>query len=90
MPDYDFVTMQMPLVSASMTLHNFIRRHELAANGHDEHYGVSSMSDDMLDTDNVGGNLDDGLMVGDTDVDMRRVCVRIRDQLFYIHRQGLL
>ena len=37
-----------------------------------------------------GQNMDDGLMVGDTDVDMTRVRVRIRGHLFHIRSQGLL
>ena len=90
MPDYDFATVQVPLVGASMALHNFIRRHELAALGSDRHYFVSSAPDDMPDVHAGRQNVDDGLMVGDTDVDMARVRVRIRNHLFYIRSLGLL
>ncbi|XP_028054930.1 uncharacterized protein LOC114259144 [Camellia sinensis] len=89
MPDYDFATVQVPLVGASMALHNFIRRHEIAANAHNEHIRCCSVPDDMP-TAEGGENMDDGLMVGDTDVDMARVRVRIRDHLFHIRNQGLL
>ncbi|KAL7180898.1 hypothetical protein ACSBR1_039873 [Camellia fascicularis] len=83
MPDYDFATVQVPLVGALMALHNFIRRHEVAANAHNEHVSCSSVLDDMLATEG-GQNMDDSLMVGDTDVNMARVRVRIRDHLFHI------
>ena len=86
MPDYDFATVQVPLVSASTTLHNFIRRHEIAANAHNEHVSCSSVPDDMPAAKG-GQNMDDGLMVGDTDIDMARVRVRIRDHLFHIWNQ---
>ncbi|CAL5428305.1 unnamed protein product [Camellia sinensis] len=89
MSDYDFATVQVPLVGASIALHNFIRRHEIAANAHNEHVSCSSIPDDMPAAEG-GQNMDDGLMVGDTDVDMARVCVRIRDHLFQIRSQGLL
>ncbi|KAI8005505.1 hypothetical protein LOK49_LG08G01477 [Camellia lanceoleosa] len=87
---YDFTTMQVPLIGASMALHNFIHRHKLAALGNDRHYFVSSAPDDMPDVHVGGENLDDGLIVGDTDVDMARVRVRIRDHLFYVRSLGLL
>lgn len=90
MLDYDFETVQVPLVGASMALHNFIRRHELAALVNNRHYSVSSVPDDMPDVHVSGENLDDGLMVGDTDVDMERVRVGINDHLFYIRSLGLL
>ncbi|XP_028099490.1 uncharacterized protein LOC114299016 [Camellia sinensis] len=90
MPDYDFATVQVPLVGASMALHSFIRRHELAALGNDRHYVVSSVLDGMPDVHGGRENLDDGLIVGDTNVDMARVHVRIRNHLFYIRNLGLL
>ncbi|GMP83662.1 hypothetical protein CsSME_00037491 [Camellia sinensis var. sinensis] len=89
MPDYDFATVQVPLVGASMALHNFIHRHEIAANAHNEHVSYSSVPDGMPAAEG-GQNIDDGLMVGNTDVDMARVRVRIRDHSFHIRSQGLL
>ncbi|CAL5334185.1 unnamed protein product [Camellia sinensis] len=86
MPDYDFATVQVSLVGASMALHNFIRRHELVALGNDKHYSVSSMPDDMLEVHAGEENLDDGLMVGDTDVDMIFSASKRRPLgCFYVH-----
>ncbi|GMP72752.1 hypothetical protein CsSME_00030678 [Camellia sinensis var. sinensis] len=86
MPDYDFALVQVPLVSASMTLHNFIRKHEIASNAGNKRVRCLLVPDDMAAAEG-GENMDDGLMV---DVDMTRVCVRIRDHLFHIRNQGLL
>ncbi|XP_028104982.1 uncharacterized protein LOC114303999 [Camellia sinensis] len=89
MLDYDFATVQVPLVGASMALHNFIRKHEIVANAHNEYVRCSSVPDDMPAVEGRQ-NMDDGHMVGNTDVHMARVRVRIRDHLFHIRNQGLL
>ncbi|GMP40426.1 hypothetical protein CsSME_00010881 [Camellia sinensis var. sinensis] len=90
MPDYDFASVQVPLIGALMALHNFIRRHEIVGNTRNKHVKCLSVPDDMPAAENGGENMDDGLMLGDMDVDMARVHVRIRDHLFHIQNQGLL
>ncbi|CAL5378418.1 unnamed protein product [Camellia sinensis] len=87
--NYDFALVQVPLVGASIALYNFIRRYKIAGNAHTEHVRCSSVPDDMP-TAKGGENMDNDLMVWDTDVDMARVHVRIRDHLFHIRNQRLL
>ncbi|GMP39837.1 hypothetical protein CsSME_00010524 [Camellia sinensis var. sinensis] len=87
--NYDFASVQVPLVGASIALYNFIRRYKIAGNAHTEHVRCSSVLDDMP-TAKGGENMDNDLMVWDTDVDMARVYVRIRDHLFHIRNQRLL
>ncbi|GMP25046.1 hypothetical protein CsSME_00002095 [Camellia sinensis var. sinensis] len=78
MPRFDFCKLQVPLVVASMALHNFIRRNSVD----DEIVvAVSSAAEyrymDTADRDDLAA-LDDVMMSGDDDVDMAQLRVRIR------------
>ncbi|XP_028115696.1 uncharacterized protein LOC114313514 [Camellia sinensis] len=88
MPRFDFRKVQVPLVAASMALHNFIRRNSVD----DEIVvAVSSAAEyryvDMPDRDDLAA-LDDVMMLGDDDVEMAQLRGRIRAELVTIWRKA--
>ncbi|CAL5429173.1 unnamed protein product [Camellia sinensis] len=88
MPRFDFRKVQVPLVAASMALHNFICRNSVD----DEIViAVSSAAEyryaDMPDQDDLAA-LDDAMMPGDDDVEMAQLRARIRAKLVTIWRKA--
>ncbi|GMP80788.1 hypothetical protein CsSME_00035768 [Camellia sinensis var. sinensis] len=88
MPRFDFRKVQVPLVAASMALHNFIRRNSvddkiIVAIGNAAEYRYP----DMRDRDDLAA-LDDAMMPGDDDVEMAQLRARIRAELVAIWRNA--
>ncbi|CAL5370245.1 unnamed protein product [Camellia sinensis] len=88
MPRFDFRKVQVPLVAASMALHNFIRRNSVddkiivaVTNAAEYRYP------DMRDRDDLAA-LDEAMMPGDDDVEMAQLRARIRAELVAIWRNA--
>ncbi|KAI8007417.1 L10-interacting MYB domain-containing protein, partial [Camellia lanceoleosa] len=89
MPRFDFRRVQVPLVAASMALHNFIRRNcdddaTIAVVRNATEYTYA----DIPDRADLAA-LDEAVVSTDDDVEMAEVRHRIRAELYQIRRNGM-
>ncbi|GMP47086.1 hypothetical protein CsSME_00015008 [Camellia sinensis var. sinensis] len=88
MPRYDFGKVQVPLVGASMAIHNFIRRNSSDDDAFTKVANAETFTfNDMPNVDGLGDD-DDGEPEGDDDVHMNEVRKSIRNELVR-HRREL-
>ncbi|XP_028054230.1 uncharacterized protein LOC114258476 [Camellia sinensis] len=89
MPRYDFANVQVLLVSASMALHNYIRRNT----GNPTTVHLICDEEEAMTIVNAIPEVEhdnDDLMVGDEDPQMALMRLRIRDKLVYLRNNGML
>ncbi|GMP83308.1 hypothetical protein CsSME_00037269 [Camellia sinensis var. sinensis] len=88
MPRYDFGKVQVPLVGASMAIHNFIRRNSSDDEAFNKVANAETFTfNDIPNVDGLGDD-DDGEPEGDDDVHMNDVRKSIRNELVR-HRREL-
>ncbi|GMP78267.1 hypothetical protein CsSME_00034267 [Camellia sinensis var. sinensis] len=88
MPRYDFEKVQVPLVGASMAIHNFIRRNSSDDEAFNKVANAETFTfNDIPNVDGLGDD-DDGEPEGDDDVHMNEVRKSIRNELVR-HRREL-
>ncbi|GMP81755.1 hypothetical protein CsSME_00036363 [Camellia sinensis var. sinensis] len=81
MPRYDFRKVQVPLVGASMVIHNFMRRNSSDDEAFNKVANVENFTfNDVPNVDGLGDD-DDGKPEGDDDVRMNKVRKSIRNEL---------
>ncbi|GMP95335.1 hypothetical protein CsSME_00044420 [Camellia sinensis var. sinensis] len=87
MPRYDFGKVQVPLVGASMALHNFIRRNSNDDEAFNKVANVENfIFNDMPNVAGVGDN-DEGDPEGDDDIEMNEFRKSIRNVLVRNRRE---
>ncbi|GMP54773.1 hypothetical protein CsSME_00019829 [Camellia sinensis var. sinensis] len=87
MSRYDFRKVKVPLVGASMAIHNFIRRNSSDDEAFNKVANAENFTfNDMPNVDGLGDD-DDGEPEGDDDVHMNEVRKPIRNELERHRRQ---